>query len=294
MDEWHVGDPADWGDSVGVPDIDYMGYLQDDDEDDDTPRHVSRQESLMDEAWRLREEYRPEEALRVINKAMKYRRNWRSYNIKAIILEDMYDYEAALANYDMALNDSAKQFIKDNKARLLEKMAKKAKLGFDYEKSLSQINLALKITANDDDRCSFFATKRDTLEAMGMYREAYVCNKLANRQPELVDVFEKQYRILKNSKDTLICIAARSFFDYTAPCSRGSVVELLKEPDHPYDPDAIIVKFKGKIVGYVANGHGTLIDEVSSASDIKDLFENTAKAEVMFLFMERHLIAKLI
>ena len=27
MDEWHVGDPADWGDHVGVPDIPYMGYL---------------------------------------------------------------------------------------------------------------------------------------------------------------------------------------------------------------------------------------------------------------------------
>ena len=35
MDEWHVGDPADWGDSVGVPDIPYMGYLKD--EEDEPP-----------------------------------------------------------------------------------------------------------------------------------------------------------------------------------------------------------------------------------------------------------------
>lgn len=35
MDEWKVGDPADWGDHVGVPDTRYMDYLKEDDEEKD-------------------------------------------------------------------------------------------------------------------------------------------------------------------------------------------------------------------------------------------------------------------
>ena len=35
MDEWHVGDPPDWGDRIGVPDIPYMGYINGGDDDDD-------------------------------------------------------------------------------------------------------------------------------------------------------------------------------------------------------------------------------------------------------------------
>lgn len=35
MDEWKVGDPSDWGDHVGVPDIPYMGYINDDGYEDD-------------------------------------------------------------------------------------------------------------------------------------------------------------------------------------------------------------------------------------------------------------------
>ena len=54
MDEWHVGDPADWGDHVGVPDIPYMGYLQDDDEEQ-KPGRVSKAHQLRVEAWALRE-----------------------------------------------------------------------------------------------------------------------------------------------------------------------------------------------------------------------------------------------
>lgn len=104
MDEWHVGDPADWGDSVGVPDILYMGYLQDDDEDEkDFHHHKTYSQRLVDEAWRLRQDYRNDEALDKINRALKTCASGRAYNIKAIILEDMGDYEGALYNYKQAL-----------------------------------------------------------------------------------------------------------------------------------------------------------------------------------------------
>ena len=34
MDKWNVGDPSDWGDSIGVPDKAYMGYLNGGNDDD--------------------------------------------------------------------------------------------------------------------------------------------------------------------------------------------------------------------------------------------------------------------
>ena len=34
MDKWNVGDPSDWGDSIGVPDKAYMGSLNGGNDDD--------------------------------------------------------------------------------------------------------------------------------------------------------------------------------------------------------------------------------------------------------------------
>ena len=134
VDEWHVGDPADWGDSVGVPDIGYMGYLQDDDED--APRHVTRSQSLRREAWRLRNDGRLNDALSKINESLEYGDNWESLNIKAIILEDMGDYEEALHFYDRSLNISRARFVKDNKARLFERIAERQRYSLEYDKAL--------------------------------------------------------------------------------------------------------------------------------------------------------------
>ena len=42
MDEWHVGDPADWGDHVGVPDIPYMGYINNEDDNENSVLDLKR------------------------------------------------------------------------------------------------------------------------------------------------------------------------------------------------------------------------------------------------------------
>ena len=76
MDEWHVGDPADWGDHVGVPDIPYMGYLQDDEEQEQKPGRVSKAHQLRAEAWALRENGQTREALNKINQALEYSKHW--------------------------------------------------------------------------------------------------------------------------------------------------------------------------------------------------------------------------
>ena len=294
MDEWHVGDPADWGDSVGVPDIPYMGYLQDDDEDGKRPRKPSKANRLRAEAWLLREDGRSGEALLKINEALEHSSHWRLLNIKAIILEDLGEYDEAMRFYDMALRQSDAQFVKDNKARLLERIAWSGKYSNDLQKALDNVNLALKLTGDDEDRCTFFRTKGKILSRMGRKREAYVCYKLADRQFDKVDEFESQSKVLKDTKATLICIAGRKHYNYSAPTGEGTIVDLIKEPENEHDGDAIRVEYEGKTVGYVANSSYTLIDEAKSATEIKSLFEESTKARILFVFMEEYLIAEML
>ena len=296
MDEWHVGDPEDWGDHVGVPDIAYMGYLQDDEENNEyeVPPHISKSNKLRDEAWKLRENGRYNDALIKINEALEYSSDWRSYNIKAIIIEDMNNYNGALYYYDQALKLYNSQVVKDNKARLLERMAEKCISTNDYPKALEHINQALKLTDNENNRNGFLRTKSDILQLMDRPREAYICNKLANKQFNHVDEFEKQSKILKDTADTLICISGRKFYGNCAPTVEGSIVKLIKEPENEHDSDAIRVEFNQKTAGYVANSPHTKISEAKSASEIKNMFENCTKARILFVFMEDYLVAKLI
>ena len=292
MDEWHVGDPPDWGDHVGVPDIDYMGYINNG-EDEHVPNRSSRLNALRREAWRLRNDGRLYDALDKINEALEYGISWRCLNVKAIILEDMGRRDEALSYYDRALGMTSSQLVKDNKARLLELMAISEMYSGNLQKPLDDVNQALKLTANDEDRCDFLQTKARILELMKRPREAYVCIKLANGQSDKVDEYESHSKILESTTDPIICIAGRQFHGHVA-LSPGSAVTLIKEPSNEHDPDAIRVEYENRTVGYVANSPNTLIDEASSATDIKNLFQSTAEAEVMFLFLEKYLLAKVI
>ncbi len=293
MDEWHVGDPADWGDSVGVPDIHYMGYLNnDEDEDDDAPPCITYSESLSDEAWRLRNEGRLGDALSKINKALETCGNARNYNRKAIILEDLGRNDEALTCYDKAIRRSNDPIISDNKARLLARLAEH--YSSETHMALKRINAALKLTSNEDDRLDFLRTKSDVLQRLGRVRDSYVCLKLAEKEFDKVDEFEKHAKTLKKSRDTLICITGTGFYQNLTPFSEGVIVDLIKEPNNEHDSDAVRVDANSQTVGYVSNSPLTRISETKSASDIKNLFESHTKAQVMFIFMEKYVIAKLI
>lgn len=292
MDEWHVGDPADWGDSAGVPDIPYMGYLHNGDGEDETPSSTNSFETQMHEAWDLRNEGRLDEALDIIEDVIQYDGHWRAYNIKAIILEDMGYRESALLCYDKALKMTDAQYVKDNMARLLKRMAEY--FSKSNEESLDRINQALKLTSDEEDRCSSLRVKANILERMGKEREAYVCIKLANKRPDLVEEFESHSKILKDATDILICIAGTQFYEHFAPFKEGLILDLIKEPENEHDEYAIRVEVDQKKVGYVANSPNTLIEEAKSARQISDYFESRTKAQMMFIFMERYVVAKLI
>ena len=70
-------------------------------------------------------------------------------------------------------------------------------------------------------------------------------------------------------------------------------IQLEKEPDNKYDPEAIQVKLKGMgKIGYVANSPYTMIGESMSAGRIYDKIGDTAKTKVVMV-TERGTICKL-
>ena len=297
MDEWHVGDPEDWGDSVGVPDIPYMGYLNNDDEDDGKPPREPKEtleaKSLSDEAWRLEGEGRYRQALELINQAIeKFPYNANHFNRKAIILEDLNMPEEALDVYDKALSFGPDRVIQANKAGCMLSILESKRPNTFTHADLNLINEALKTLPKDENNYPYLQMKGNILEELGEPVNARICYYLSNKMYDKVDETEKELRILKSSTETFINITGTNHYQNFRPFRQGTIVDLVREPENKYDKDAIRVEINGENVGYVANSDYTLIDEVKSATEIKDMA--STKAEVLFLLVETYVIAKLI
>ena len=297
MDEWHVGDPPDWGDSVGVPDIPYMGYINDGDDEDSEYREnwsIAKSKRLKEEALDLRDEGLYREALLTINRAIKLDgRNPDFYNVKAIILEELGNYTEALRYYDIALGMRRSQLYNDNKARLLGRIAKADLHNEDrWGHAMDCVNEALKITKDRTDRKDLLRIKADIFEKQGRKVNSRICIYLANDMYDEVERTEKQTETIKNTKDTLICITGTRFYDKNL--NEGNIVSLIVEPENEHDRDAIRVERYGETVGYVANSRYTLIEGTKGASEIINLMKPNQKAKVMFTYIDEYIIAKLI
>lgn len=298
--QWQVGDPEDWGDSVGVPDIPYMGYINGDDDDDGGYRRPPRKtesQMLQEEAWRLRQDGRPDEALALINQALEHDdRDFENWNVKAIILEDKLEYENAIECYNEALRlkPNAKN-VKNNKAYSLAMLADRQRYtDCNWQKGLDLVNEAFTLLSDDVDREIYFRVKGRMLEGMNRKIDAHVCYLLASGMTDRVEKINNERQILRDSKDTFINITGTNFYLGMAPLLENPVVNLIREPDNPHDSDAVRVEFSGQTVGYVANSPYTLIDEVKSATEIRDILKPKQKAKVMFVFADEYVIARLL
>ena len=79
-------------------------------------------------------------------------------------------------------------------------------------------------------------------------------------------------------------IAGCSHYYGTQFMEKGMKVKLEKEPDNPYDKEAIMVKIKGLgKCGYVANSPYTVQGESMSAGRLYDKIGDTAKAKVVLV-----------
>ena len=156
---------------------------------------------------------------------------------------------------------------------------------------LDLINEALKILPEDRDNSPFLKTKRDILNQLGDPVKARICNALAYKHYDEVDIADKQLKKLKKLA-TYINITGIHYYQGFTPFKEGTIVDLIREPDNPHDRDAIRVEINGETVGYVANNRYTVIKQVKSATDIKD--SNATQAEVQFILFNEWVIAKLV
>ena len=286
MDEWHVVDPADWGDFVGVPDIPYIGYLQGNDDDDNDnnrpqqrpPQYMSKSDRLEREAWRLYMDFKDEEALKVIDQSLSLNpHSAKSWNTKAIILESLHRFEMSKRCYDKSLNLKKDPLVYDNKARMINKWS-----GELY----------------DDDK--------DLEKGIWLLREAIAgisypgCEEDTEKYQNSLDEFERrarevnaQSRILKKYEDNiLITITGTSFYN-PPKFEKGMKFTLKKEPDNEHDKNAIAVYLKNKKVGYVSNSESTNADISIRAFFLKNLPDDST-AEFLFTYKHNYYIAAIL
>ena len=94
-------------------------------------------------------------------------------------------------------------------------------------------------------------------------------------------------------KEILITICATTHYYGTTPIKCDMVLKLKKDPENPYDGNAISANLPSLgIVGYVANSSSTLREGTSSASEIYNVIENEEYCKVIFKG-ENYVIAKI-
>ena len=298
MDEWHVGDPEDWGDFAGVPDIPYMGYLNNDDDDkkdndNNAPREPFEYEILSDKAWKLRNDGYYSDALDLINQSLDLSKNRLNYLRKAIILQDLYRFDESLEYYDKALAMHADDYTLSRKAScMLGRIDKESHHRDVTYADVDYVNEILKVLPKSEDNYLYMKFKGELLERLGDPIKSKICYYLAYKDFDEVNKADEQLKILKNHYETLILITATECYHDIDHFREGMIFDLIKEPYNQYDHDAIRVDYHGKTVGYVANSEETLIEGVESASDIKS--KHPKKAVFRFLMLGTYHVAELI
>ena len=241
----------------------------------------------------LIKEQKYDEALVEINKILQSDNDYSNWNLKGIILDNLKEYEKAIECFDNALNINESSDIKINKANSLYNWGK---LSFfpegNYDKALRLINCGLEVLGESEDTSEFYFLKAEILEGLNDLVEAQKAYLIAYKEFDRLKELENQIEYINNTSDILIIITGCSFYNFTP--ESGIIVSLVKDIENEHDPDAIAVMKDESIVGYVANSDYTLIEEVKSASDIKNVMNNEQKAEILFDYIGEYTIAKLI
>ena len=249
--------------------------------------------SNTSKAEHLLKEKRFDEALVEIDRLLKNDENYENLNLKGIILDNLSRYGEAIGCFNKALRLNNSEEIKINKANCFYHWAKVTFFPEgNYDKALELINNGMMTIPHSEDPSEFYFLKAEILEALNDLVESHKAYLIAYGEFERLEEFEKQTDYLQNTTDTLINIVGCDFYGYTPEV--GNIVDLIRDEDNEHDSDAIAVVVNEKTVGYVANSDYTLIDEVKSASNIKNLVFDNQKAEILFIYLGEYVIAKLI
>lgn len=249
------------------------------------------------DALRLLEDNKYDEALEICENALKEdNSNFQFLNIKGLILNKSGKYSEAVESFNEALKLSKSDDIRLNKANILYNWAKKLHFpDYNNKKALAIINEAINSLDETDDMAEFFFLKAEILEGLGDNIEARKFYLKAENKLDELESLQNHLDLFNNyQNDTLINITGYTFYKGLEPFKQGTVLDLIKEPDNQHDADAIAVMLNNELVGYVANSDYSVIDNVKSASSIKNLFKQSAKAEVLFIYLKELVIARLI
>ena len=248
---------------------------------------------LFDESLRLFDDSRYNEALTLINVAIEKDDSISAYFAhKAAVLEKLNRYSESDEAYGRAIELDSGDDVRLARAVMLYNWANSLN---DKQKAANIISDAIEtLPESSKDLYSekFFYLKGSILDCLGQKIESRICYLRAEGFTDEIEELEGQIEFLKSSPDTLISIAGTRFYFGVEIFEPGMTVDLVREPDNEHDPDAVRVEVEGEAVGYVANSEYTLIENVKSASDIKKL--ELKKAEVLFIYMDEYVIAKLI
>lgn len=250
--------------------------------------------TLSDKALNLMGQNDFDDALDVIDDALeKDRHDWRNWLVKGIILKNLKNYEKSLNCLNMASQLKDDEEIQKAKGETLYAYAKDAFFPeMDYNKALELINQSLDVLPECEDSSEYWFLKAEILEALEDLVESQKCYLKAHKQFDRLEEFERQIDYITNTEDTLIIVTGTGFYEYQP--KSGDIVSLVREVENEHDPNAIRVELNGEKVGYVANSDYTLINEVKSATDIGNMLEDHQNAQILFIYLEEYVIAKLI
>ena len=280
MDEWHIGDPVDWGD--GFMDAQNWGRSVDDEkESDESDSQYSERDEYSKKAWDYFMDNKFNDALYYIDMALDLDYgNANNWNRKAIILEYMKRYDESERCYNKSLELHPQSLVFDNKARMLRDWA--GRLLSEAEKSpngLSKLKKALEINGKAIDSLP------------GNKSEESIDRFLSQRH--IIELYleqEKEYwknveALKAYDSSELFTIAGNRFHNSGIKFTPGMPLRLIKEPDNQFDRNAIAVYSGDDKVGYVANSERTKFELTSSASELQGRIENVTRAEFLaYLF----------
>ena len=249
------------------------------------------------DALRLFKENKFDEALELCEKGLSEdSTDFQFLNIKGLVLAKSDNFGDAIECFNSALKSNPSDEVRLNKANTLYDWAKKLHFpDYNNKKALEIIDEAIEVLKDGDDPSEFWFLKAEILEGLGDNIEARKCYLKAENKFEELENLENHLDLFKNYlNETLINITGYSFYKGLKPFKEGTVLNLVKEPDNEHDFDAIAVFCDGELVGYVANSDYSVIDEVKSASDIKNLFKDSTKAKVVFIYLNELVIARLL
>ena len=214
--------------------------------------------------------------------------------LKSDILVSLKDYKKALKCLDDAIAIDDNDDLQKRKAEVLYRWAKVTYFPeANFYRALNLIEKALEIIPDGDDSLEYWFLKGEILQSLESHVEARKCFLIAEERLDELQILENELEIFEAHKnDVLINVTGTNFYQGLEVFKKGTVLRLERDEQNEHDPDAIACHIGDEIVGYVANSEYTLINDVKSASDIRGMVTENTTAEVLLIFQNEFVIAK--